>query len=225
VGLVVLGIVGVAVVTDAHPRLAASNSQVLVSGVVLTVAPGEDHCQAGQYIPEEVASLRVFVGTVDQVPGEALLFSIADASGAEIGRARVDDGYPLGALAVPIPSPEHDLADGEVCIRNLGSRPVAFAGHRSPANADALQQQGDDGPLDAIDEDIRIDFLRPHQESLWALAPEVAQRFSLFKPSFTGPWIMWVVLALAVVAGSSAVLLVVRQSPPVDHRRPTDEPK
>lgn len=219
VGLVVLVIAGVAVITDSHPRLAATNSQVMVSGSVLAVAPGARHCQLGMFIPDEAVRLRVFVGTVEQSPGEPLLVSVADSTGAVVSQARVDDGYPDGALEVPIRPPDHDLANGEVCIQNLGDRPVAFAGHVTPANADALQQQGEDGPLENVKEEIRMDFFRPQQESLWALGPEVARRFSLFKPSFAGSWIMWAIVGLAAAVGLSAVVLTLRQPIPAQDRR------
>lgn len=210
-GLLVLVLAVVAVITDPQPRLAATNSQVVVSGSVVTVAPGVSRCQAGQFIPDETARLRVFVGTVEQPTGEPLLFSIGDANGALVSQDRVEGGYPPGALEVPVQPPDHDLTNGEVCIANLGSRPMAFAGHLTPANRDATQQQGDEGPLTTPDEEIRVDFFRSGRESLWAMAPEVARRFSLFKPSFAGPRILWVVLGLAGAVGSMAVLVAVRQ--------------
>ena len=213
-GLVVLVLAVVVMVSDPGPRLAATNSQVVVSGAGVTVAPGASHCQMGQFVPDETARLRVFAGAEEQAQGEPLLFSIADAAGTVVSQQRVEGGYPPGALELPIRPPDDDLANGEVCITNLGNRSMAFAGHVTPANADATQQQGEEGPVSNFQEEVRVDLLRPGQESSWELAPEVARRFSLFKPSFAGPWILWVVLGLAAGVASTAILLAVRQPLP-----------
>ncbi len=220
-GVLVLILAILAVVTDPRPRLAASNSQVVVSGSVVTVAPSASHCQMGQFVPDETARLRVFVGAVEQPTGEPLMFSIANGAGAVVSQQRVEGGYPSGALELPIRPPDDDLANGEVCIANLGSRPMAFAGHVTPANADATQQQGEDGPVANGDEEVRVDLFRSGEESLWALAPEVARRFSLFKPSFAGPWTMWVLLGLAGAISSTAILLAAR--PPLFPDEPCPE--
>ncbi|MDP8977691.1 MAG: hypothetical protein M3N17_03775 [Actinomycetota bacterium] len=201
----------VAVVSDARPRLAASNSRVVASGAVLVVPPGEERCEQGQFVPAETGALRVYAGSDSGRRGEPLRFSIADAdSGQVVTRREVDGGYRLGALDVPIQPPGRNLHDAEVCIENLGPSPMAFAGNRTPVDIKANQDV--DGAL----EEVRIDLFRVGEESLWALAPTVAGRFALFKPSFAGPWTMWLVLAVAGGSAIVAVLLACREAPPPD---------
>lgn len=199
-----------AVVSDPRPRLAASNSHVVASGAVLVVPPEQERCEDGQFVPAEAATLRVYAGSATGTTGEPLRVSIADAgSGEVVSRRAVEGGYALGALDVPIDPPGRDLAEGEVCIANLGSDPMAFAGNRTPLGGEG--SDASDGPPEAI----RIDLFRPGEDSLWALAPEVARRFAVFKPSFPGPWSLWAVLATAVGAVTAAVLVAAREpSPP-----------
>ncbi|MDQ3353511.1 MAG: hypothetical protein M3507_03325 [Actinomycetota bacterium] len=211
VGLVLVAVAVVAVVTDPRPRLAATNSEVLVSGVALTVAPGEDRCQDGEFVPDEVARLRVYTGTVEGSSGEPLLFSIFSQDGDLLSRRRVPGGYPPGPLDVPVEAPPADLDDGELCVRNLGNRPMSFAGNLTLPDAVTQAQQAASGAVAGSGDDIRVDFFRPGGESLWALSSEVARRFALFKPSFTGSWTMWAVLVSVALMGVAAVLLVVRQ--------------
>lgn len=208
----------VAVVTDPRPRLAASNSLVVASGEVLVVPPGEERCEQGQFVPAETATLRVYAGSDSETGGEPLRFSIADTDSAElVSRRRVDGGYVPGPLDVPVDPPQRDLSDGEVCIENLGSRPMVFAGNRTPLDGKALWKGA------PSDEEIRIDFFRPGRESLWALAPEVARRFAVFKPAFAGPWLMWAVLTVALGAATAAVLLACRAPGPRAELPPGDE--
>ncbi len=200
----------VAIVTEARPRLAASNSRVVASGAALVVAPGQQHCEAGQFVPEDAATLRVFPGSESQRTGEPLRLSVTDSdSGQVVDRWELDGGYELGAVDVPLDPPGRDLTDGEVCIENLGDTPMAFAGNRTRLGAD-IRPHADRG-----EEDVRIDLLRAGEESLWGMAPEVAHRFALFKPAFAGPWLMWVVLASGLGLVTAAALLAARTPPPV----------
>lgn len=211
----------VALVSDPGPRLAASNSRVVASGAEVVVPAGQERCEQGHFVPAETGTLRVYAGSASGTEGEPLRFSIADADTGElISRRRVDGGYPLGALDVPVEPPGGDVHNGEVCIENLGSDAMAFAGHRTTMG-EAVRpdraQRGDvrvppeAGPLD---EEVRIDFFRTEEESLWALASEIGRRFALFKPAFAGPWLMWAVLALAVAAVTAAALLAAHQPSP-----------
>lgn len=209
----------IAVVTDPRPRLAATNSRVLASGVALDLLPGQERCEDGQFVPAKTAVLRVYAGS-ESGEGEPLRLSIADADSGEIvARPHVDGGYPLGALDVPVDAPGGDIYNGEVCIENLGSDSMTFAGHRTALGAPVPSDgaPGSDvrvppvgGPQDE-DEEVRIDLFRPGEETLWALAPEVARRFSLFKPALAGPWLMWAVLTVALGAVTAAVLLASRE--------------
>lgn len=203
----------VAVISDPRPRLAASNSKVVASGAALVVPPGQEHCEQGQFVPAGTATLRVFTGSASRPTGEPLRLSITDSnSGEVIDRRQVDGGYELGALEVPLDPPATDVANGEVCIENLGDTPMAFAGNRTRLGADLRPH------VDRGDEDLRIDLLRAGEDSLWAMAPEVAHRFALFKPAFAGSWFMWAVLASAAATAAAGVLLAARTPPATEQR-------
>jgi hypothetical protein len=193
-----------AVVSDPGPRLAASNSKVVASGAVLAVPPGGQRCEAGQFLPAEARSLRVYAGADSGTAGEPLLISIADPVSREVlERREVEGGYPLGTLDVPVDL-RRELTDAEVCIENLGDASMVFAGNRTRLGAEVLPH------VDRGEEGIRIDSLRRGEQSLWALAPTVAHRFAVFKPSVTEPWALWAVLALAVAASAAAVVVAAR---------------
>jgi hypothetical protein len=206
-----------AVVTSPLPRLAATNSRVVASGAELVVPPGQARCERGQFIPAETATLRVFAGSATEPTGEPLRFSIAKADDL-VSRQRVEGGYPLGALNVPVDPPDRNLSNGEICIENLGSLPMAFAGNRTPLGAEVP------GGVVDLDEEIRIDLFRSDEESLWVLAPELARRFAVFKPSFTGPWTMWAVLVVAGGAVTTAALVASREPSPLAQESREDEP-
>lgn len=210
-----------ALVSDPRPRLAASNARVVASGAVLVVSPGEERCEQEQFVPADTATLRVFAGSQSQPTGESLRLSITDSdSGEVVDRRHVDGGYPLGPLDVPVESPGRDVHNGEVCIENLGSVAMAFAGHRTPMGAAVPVEESPRGdvrvPPEAgpRHEEVRIDLFRPGKESLWALAPEVARRFVLFKPGFAGRWLMWTVLAVIIAVVTAAVLFAAREPLP-----------
>ncbi|MBW3548073.1 MAG: hypothetical protein KY452_08085 [Actinobacteria bacterium] len=218
----------VAVVTDARPRLAASNARVLASGVALDVPPGQERCEGGQLVPAETGMVRVYAGS-ESGAREPLRLSIADAdSGEVVTRRHVDGGYPLGALDVPVEPPGRDIDNGEVCIENLGTDAMEFAGHRTPLGAAMPAESDPDSdvrvpPVTPASEEIRIDLFRRGEESLWALAPEVARRFSLFKPAFAGAWLMWALLAVALVVVSAAALVAAREPVPTTNPRRDEE--
>lgn len=219
-----------AAVSDPRPRLASTNSRVLASGVALTVPPGHERCERRQLVPAETAMVRVYAGPKDGAVGEPLRFSIADGdSGEVITRRTIDGGYAAGSLDVPVDSPGRDLLNGEVCIENLGADAMAFAGHRTAMGAVVPSDDAPQGDVrvppeaEPADEEVRIDLFRAGEESLWALGPEVAHRFALFKPAFAGGWLMWVVLAVALAAVPAAVLVTARQPSPTAARRGEEE--
>lgn len=197
-----------AVVSDPRPRLAASNSKVVASGAVLVVGPGEERCEREQFVPAEAGTLRVYAGADRATTGEPLRVSVLDpASGEVVDRREIDGGYPLGTLDVPV-HPRRHLTDAEVCIANDGDSSMVFAGNRTRLGAQ-VRPHADRGR-----EQIRIDLLRRGEESLWALAPTVAGRFALFKPSLAGPWLLWAVLTVGVAALAAAVVVTAREPAP-----------
>lgn len=193
----------VTVLTDRRTRLAATNSRVAISGIALTVPPGEQHCQGGEFVPRATANLRLYVGTFDRPSGPPLEISIRDAGGKLLSSRQIPGVYPPGALEPEVDKPRGDVEAASVCVRNLGSAPVAFAGNLTPATPELRP---------AVGEGIRVDYLRAGKESWLDLAPEIARRFQRFKPSFFGAWTMWAFFAAILLLFGAAAAVQCRSA-------------
>lgn len=201
----------VAVLTDRRPRLAATNSRVLASGIAFTVLPGHEHCQAGEFVPEETRSLRLYAGTFDRPTGPPLDMSIRHPGGELASTGLIPAGYPPGRIDAQIRQPGRDVENGSFCLRNLGTTPVSLAGNVTPLNAEAFapgEQESMTG------EGIRVDYFRAGRESWAELSPEIARRFRQFKPSFFGTWTMWGILAGLLLLFALAAEVQCRASRP-----------
>lgn len=216
------------ILTDSRPRLAATNSRVTVSGVEVVVLPGEERCQGGEFVPRQAAALRIYAGGQRGQLGQPLVVSILDQKGRMVSRAQVPAGYGHGSLDIRMPPPSRDVNEGSFCLRNSGAHPMTFAGNLTTVGQ-AEAQRGSVGPEPQIlattvnpfflgpngpgarrSDEIRVDYLRPGRESWLELAPVLARRFALFKPSFFGPWTLWAALASMVLLWALAALLVTR---------------
>jgi hypothetical protein len=85
---------------------------------------------------------------------------------------------------------------------------MEFAGNLTPDSPDA--GIGPNDPGSGPGDEIRVDFFRPGRESWIELAPAVARRFALFKPSFAGPWTMWAALGVVLSLWVAVAVLVLR---------------
>lgn len=209
-GLVLAAGLLVAVLTDSRPRLAATNSKVIVSGVELVVLPGHERCQGGVFVPKDAARLRLYVGASGRPTGQPLLLAIRARGGEPVSSLAVPADYRPGPLDVAMRPPPRPVEQGTFCVSNVGDAPMAFAGNLTPDSPDA--GVGPNDPGSGPGDEVRVDFFRPGRESWLELAPAVARRFSLFKPSFAGPWTMWAALAVVLVLWGAVVALVSRAS-------------
>lgn len=219
--LLVVGML-VAVLGDSRPRLAATNSKVAASRVAIPVLPGEQRCQGGEFVPRESAKIRLYPGFPRGGPGQPLVVSILDDLGRLVGQANVQGGYPAGRLDVAIPRPPRDLAPASFCLHNTGQQPVTFAGNLTAASPEALP--GPNGPGARQTDEVRVDYFREGRESWLQLAPEIAQRFALFKPFFFGPWLMWATLAVVVGVFAFVIALLVTRIGERPRRARSDRP-
>lgn len=211
VGLVLVLATVASFLGDERPRLAATNSKVNVSGVAVSIGPGEERCQGGEYIPRETALLRMYVGGFPTAGGHPLELWARYADGREAMRTRLAGGYGPGPVEVAVPQPAEDVAGGFLCIRNDGPQPMGFAGNLTPAGLDA--QLGPNSPGARRTDEVRVDYYRPGRESWIDIAPEIATRFQLFKPGFMGAWTMWAALAAVGLLWAVVVTVLVRRQP------------
>ncbi|HEX7167410.1 MAG TPA: hypothetical protein VF230_10565 [Acidimicrobiales bacterium] len=203
-----------ALLFDREPRLASSNTKVMASRIALRVAPGEERCQRGEYVPDETAMARLFAGSPEgTLPSVGIEFRQRD--GTVVGGGRLGAGHANGPIAIPVDPPADDVHRGEICIANHGSSVVDFAGNLTAIAPDAVPAGN---PWDARSTDeIRVDLLRGGREPLWRVLPEVARRYAVMRPSFIGPWGLPLAFGSFVVAAAIAVWLVARR-PPGDRR-------
>jgi hypothetical protein len=199
-GLVVVALV--AVLSPRERRLAVSNSRVVASGVALPVEPGRQRCTRVSFLPQDTSSVRVFAGPFGG-PGGPLRVTIADR-GRVVSSGTVAGGYGTQPLTIPLRRIERLVVEPQVCLRNLGPRPVQFAGNFTPLSPFASQERGKDV--------IRYDFYRAGRDSWWQLAPTVAARFSRVKPTFVGAWTLWAVLGVIAALWAASILLLRNES-------------
>jgi hypothetical protein len=167
-------------------------------------APGDELCQGPIHTPESFQAVRLKVGSLRR-PGQPLRVEVRGLDGrAAVGR--VPGGYAdNNVLTVPV----GDVMRGrriDVCVTNDGDRAIALYG------SGALASRSSEAQLNgqAIDKDVAIDFLRGDSPTVLSLAPEMADRASLFHGSWVGPWTIWLLAALVGVG--LPVLLVLRAS-------------
>jgi hypothetical protein len=187
---VLLACVGV-VLADAAPRRAGTNTITDVA-TVAQLRAGQRHCQNGETVPKDAASLRVLVATFGE-PIPSLAVTVRDAEGRVVtGGHRVAGGRE-GLVAIPVRQVSRTTPNTEVCL-------TRGAGH-----ARRLVLYGE-APR------IRLEWLRPGNESWYALLPTVAHRFSFGKASLFGPLWLLVAAALVVLAALVAVRVLVRET-------------
>jgi hypothetical protein len=192
IGLVVTAVAVIAVLSDSEPRLAATNTRVQFSGKALDLDAGQERCQGGEYVPAGTDRLRVFGESYGPPESQPLVATIKTARGDVVATGRLAGGVRATRLDITFPALQETLDPGQLCLRNEGRLDMAFAGNLTPANRSAAP--GPNAPGQRDTDEIRADWYRPGSESWWSVAGAVAKRMAMFKPSFTGSWLLWAVL-------------------------------
>jgi hypothetical protein len=169
------------------PRQAGSNN-VIETDEVARLEPRGSHCQEDELIPKDAAKLQLRVGTNGR-PAPAIRVTVRGGDGRQVTAGRLPAGAREGYVAIPVRQVGATTPGTRVCIHVGGARTVLY-GQASR---------------------IRLDWLRPGNESWFALIPVVAHRFALGKASLFGS--LWlVVIALVMVAAAAiAVRAVLRE--------------
>jgi hypothetical protein len=219
-GLVVLGAALAAVLLQRGPRVAYDNARLLDAGVALH--PGEDACQPREVVPPGAARLRLWVATGGK-PGGPL--GVAIGRGAGSARASTPGSLTDGPVDVALaPSPRPADAT-PICVRNAGRSDISLMGSTVPPGSQPAGKVPTDpqsnaspatvnGVVYGVPVRMRMQWRRAHDQTWLAVAPDIAQRSSLLKPSFFGAWTFWLAIGGAVLALLGAVALVVRQANP-----------
>lgn len=202
VGVLLAAATLVAVMSRHEERLAATNAVIAFSGIALPVKAGTDRCAPDEHVPAGAAAVRIYAGTFGGIGGPVSV--TVRSGGRQVAQGRVGGGYPDNTpLRIAIPRIPRNLYHARVCVRNLSTRGLQFAGNRTPQRGPRLS-----GP-----DEIRTDWLLPGRPTGWEVAPKAARRFAVNKAGFVGPWTMWAVFGLFGVVGACAIALAARRDP------------
>jgi hypothetical protein len=189
IGVVAL-IVGLAVLLGhSAPRQAGTNS-IVEAGQVIELRGDDRHCQPGETAPRDAARLRLLVGTYGH-PVPTLRVTVRGEAGHVLTEGTKPAGGREGHVVIPLRKVEKTTPGTEVCIATSGGQRMVLYGQ--PPN-------------------IRLEWLRPGEESWYALVPTVAHRFALGKAALFGS--LWLVFAglLVLAAALIAVRVILRET-------------
>ena len=204
VGALVPALLVLALVRGLHEdsRYSGSNSVGPRQGIIL-LQPGQRVCQTGELVPAETAAVEVSVATGGE-PGAPLTVRLRDADKRVIARGRSRGGYGDGLVSMPIPLQRRTRTGVEVCIGRSGRGVAQLYGLGGATGKLELDGKAHPGVL-------RLAYRRAGKESWLALTPTVAHRFAQVKTRIAGPWLFYVLIALAVLAAGLALHTVVRE--------------
>jgi hypothetical protein len=207
-GIAAFVIVLVVELTYTKPHLASTNSRVIASGFGVVVKPGEQWCQAQEFVPTDAVKLRMFTEPVGTKVKQPLVVTLRGDDGSVVMRRQLPAAAVTEPLFVQLPPRSHAISHGHLCVRVAGSAPMSFAGNLTsdqPASPGAFNIPGQ-RPTN----EIRADYFRAGKESWLDLAPVIARRFALVKPDWVGAWTLWAGLALTLAACATGVAVMVR---------------
>jgi hypothetical protein len=191
-GLGLLALLGVAARDD---RDLAFTIGVRPTIVAAKLAPSAMVCQTGITVPDPFTRVRLRAGS-SAGPGQPLDLRVLEVgSNRELAHGRLPGGYPN-------PTEQSarvgHVAAGQriaVCVRNAGRHRALLYGNTAAA---ALPSEAWLGAR-RLHTDVAVVFLTDDRRSLLAQLPDVFERASVFRPSWVGPWVFWLLTALALI--------------------------
>lgn len=179
---------GIAVtLAQSAPRQAGDN-RVVKTVPVVQLGPRREHCQEGETVPKDAASLQLLVRT-NGSPVRGLRVTVESQDGRPVTAGRLREVGDEGYVVIPIRRVRATMPGTTVCI-GAGGRGTVLYG---------------EGDI------VRLEWLRRDRESWYALIPVVAHRFALGKASLFGSlWALVIALVMAVAA-ALAIRVMVRE--------------
>jgi hypothetical protein len=197
-----VGLVAVAILGLTRGSSLVYSLGVSAAGPALAVAPGSVACQAPISVPDgaEFDRVAMTLSTYER-PGPELTAEVRTVDGGRrLAEGTLQAGYRDGPAVIEV-GRVGTRTPLEVCLRNAGSGPVAVYGQ--PTIASPRTNATLDGKELGIDMAIT---LNREQRSFLALLPTMADRASLFRAGWVGPF-TYLILALLVVIGAPLLLL------------------
>jgi hypothetical protein len=196
-----LGVAALLVLGSQRDRDVAFSLGVVPS-TPIELKPGAELCQGVVSAADGFDAVRLQVGTFER-PGSSFRLLLRAPDGERLADRRVSGGYADNErLTVPVGT----VSEGtrfELCVTDTGRRAIA------PYGGAALASRSTEATLNGrpLPQDMSADFMRAKPVSLLALAPEMAERASLFHGKWVGAWTIWL-LAVCVLAVVPALLLL-----------------
>ena len=188
----------------------------------VALKPGQEACQLFERVPPDADRVRVWVSTGGQ-PGGPLELT-ASRRGRVVARGSTAGGYRDSPVDLELQADPVETEEAKVCIRNASRIRIGVMGAPTVAESEVNELVArklfgaEDLPGAAVDGRayspllrMRLEWRRPREESWLAFAPTLAERASLVKPSFVGPWTFWAALAAVLASGFAALALLVRE--------------
>lgn len=166
--------------------------------VPLDLQPGDELCVKDLPIDRDSQLARLVVLT-DGKPGSPLAVSASGPGYSFHGMHA--GGFPEGPVELSLRPPPRSL-DGQICVRNKGSRKIAIQATPVGQRFSRPQPYLNGGPLE---QDVPMTLHRANSASLIAQTPRALQHAAVFVPF--APWMLWILLVL-VLAGIPAAMLV-----------------
>ncbi len=185
----VLLVVLVLVLLGSKPRQSGSNYVPELEEVAHVRGDGY-RCQSGTLIPADTDRVRILIGTYGR-PAPELGVTVS-SGGRRITSGVIPQGGPQGHVEVPLQRVDRTVPGTRVCVSvkdRGGARTVLY---------------GSSGV-------VRLEWVRPGDESWFALAPTVAHRFGFAKANPVGSALLWVAGLVLLGAWGLAGRLVLRE--------------
>ena len=202
VAVLVVGLIAVVGVGLTHGSSLVYSLGVSAAGPAVVPQPGSVACQTPISVPDGAAFDRVgFTLTTYEQPGPELLVEVRTVDGGRrLASGTLPEGYRDGAKVIEV-GRVATRAPIEVCLRNRGAVPVAVYGQATIASPRTHATL--DGETHTADMAIT---LNREQRSFLALLPTMAERASVFRAGWVGPF-TYLVLAVLVVIGVPLLLV------------------
>ncbi len=174
---------------------------------VVTLARGGTVCQSPVDVAAGFSRILLYPGTFRR-PGPPLGVRVLEQARAPLAAGRLAGGYADNAKQVVTVGNVGAGRSIAVCVRNLGSRPVALygdgAGRGAPLHARVRGR--------SIGADLSIEFLRRRSISTLDVLPTMLARASRFRAGWFGPWTLWLVAVAVLLVVPASIAMAVRGS-------------
>jgi hypothetical protein len=132
-------------------------------------------------------------------------------------RGTFPGGWAEGPVELPLRPPAQSM-DGQICVKNTGSRKVAIQATPVGQRFSRPQPYLNGGPLE---QDVPLTLHRRKPANLIAQTPRALRHASVFVPF--APWALWILLALVLLGIPAAVVVAVSRAA-VEPVGPTPDP-